>query len=224
VVDDAGRRADSNASASTTAPASRDGASAAISEPPAAARAPEPPPAPEPRYVEVIVPASAVIGLQVEKSLSTETARVEDRIEAKVTRDVMADGHRAIPAGSRMLGSVVLVDRGGKMKDAARLGVRFHTLVLADGTELPLHTETIYRDGDSPGNESSRKVGGAAVGGAILGAILGGGKGAVLGGAAGAAGGTAAVMAGGRNPATLPSGTVVNARVTAPVTVQVEKE
>jgi hypothetical protein len=177
-----------------------------------------------PRYVEVVVPASAVIGLQVDRALSSETAKVEDRIEARVTRDVMADGQRAIPAGSKMLGSVVLVDRGGKMKDAARLGVRFHTLVLADGTELPLRTETIYRDGDSPGNESSRKVGGAAVGGAILGAILGGGKGAVLGGAAGAAGGTAAVMAGGRNPATLPAGTVVTARVAGPVTVQVEKE
>src|SRR5262249_51993483 len=95
-----------------------------VPDPPATA---DPPPAPpEPRFVEVVVPASAVIGLQVERSLSTETARVEDRVEARVTRDVMADGHRAIPAGSRMLGSVTLVERGGKVKDAARLGVRFH--------------------------------------------------------------------------------------------------
>jgi len=223
-VDDSGRRADPTPPA--PAPAGRDSATPAVAadSPATPARTPEPAPAPEPRFVEVVVPASAVIGLQVDRSLSSETARVEDRIEARVTRDVMADGQRAIPAGSKMLGSVVLVDRGGKMKDAARLGVRFHTLVLADGTELPLRTETIYRDGDSPGNESSRKVGGAAVGGAILGAILGGGKGAVLGGAAGAAGGTAAVMAGGRNPATLPAGTVVTARVAGPATVQVPKE
>ena len=136
----------------------------------------------------------------------------------------MADGYRAIPAGSRVIGSVVLVDRGGKMKDRARLGIRFHTLVLSDGTELPLRTEGIFREGDSAGNESSRKIGGAAVGGAILGAILGGGKGALLGGATGAAGGTAAVMAGGRNPATLPAGTIVTARVSEPVAIQVEKE
>ncbi len=81
---------------------------------------------------------------------------------------------------------------------------------------MPLRTETIFRDGASPGSESSRKIGGAAVGGAILGAILGGGKGAVLGGATGAAGGTAAVMAGGRNAATLPAGTIVTARVVRP--------
>jgi hypothetical protein len=223
-VDDTGRRADP-APAPSTATGREVASPAPVSDlPPASARPAEPTPVPEARYVEVVVPGSAVIGLQVDRSLSSETARVEDRLEARVTRDVMADGHRAIPAGSRMLGSVVLVDRGGKMKDAARLGVRFHTLVLADGTEVPLRTETIYRDGDSPGNESSRKVGGAAVGGAILGAILGGGKGAVLGGAAGAAGGTAAVMAGGRNPATLPAGTVVTARVAGPATVQVEKE
>jgi hypothetical protein len=188
-------------------------------------RTPEPPPAPpESRFVEVVVPTSAVIGLQVDRSLSSETARVEDRIEARVTRDVMAGGQRAIPAGSRMLGSVVLVDRGGKMKDPARLGVRFHTLVLADGTEMPLRTEAIFRDGESPGNESSRKIGGAAVGGAILGAILGGGKGAMIGGATGAAGGTAVVMAGDRNAATLPAGTIITARVAGPVTIQVEKE
>jgi len=40
------------------------------------------------------------------------------------------------------------------------------------------------------------------IGGAILGAIMGGGKGAMVGSAAGAAGGSAAIMAGGRNPAT----------------------
>jgi hypothetical protein len=193
-----------------------------LPEPARPAEAPAAPP--EPKFVEVVIPASAVIGLQVDRSLSSETAHVEDRIEARVTRDVMAGGQRAIPAGSRMIGSVVVVDRGGKIKDPARLGVRFHTLVLADGTEMPLRTEAIYRDGESPGNESSRKIGGAAVGGAILGAIIGGGKGAMIGGATGAGAGTAAVMAGGRNAATLPAGTIVTARVAGPVTIQVEKE
>ena len=145
-------------------------------------------------------------------------------MDARVTRDVMAGGRRVIPAGSRMQGSVILVERGGKMKDQARLGVRFHTVLLSDGSEMPLRTEAIYRDGASPGSESSRKIGGAAVGGAILGAILGGGKGAVLGGATGAAGGTAAVMAGGRNAATLPAGTILTARLAGPVTIQVERE
>lgn len=187
-------------------------------------RVAEPPPAPPVRqFEEVVLPAASVMGLEVETSLSSERARVEDRVDAKVARDVVADGHVAIPAGSRVIGSVTVVERGGKVKQPARLGVRFHTLVLADGREIPLRTEPIYREGESPGSESARKIGGAAVGGAILGAILGGGKGAVIGGATGAAGGTAVVMAGDRNAATLTPGTVVNVRLSAPATIEVEK-
>lgn len=174
-----------------------------------------------PEFEELVVPASAVIGLEIERTVTSEQAKPEDRVDARVTRDVYADGRLAIPSGSRVIGNVTVVERGGKMKDRARLGVRFHTLVLADGRQVPLRTETVFREGDSPGAESSRKIGGAAIGGAVLGAILGGGKGAVTGAAAGAAGGTAVVMAGGRNAATLQSGTVVTVPLSAPVTIDV---
>lgn len=177
----------------------------------------------EPQFEEVVLPASSILGLQVETPLSSERTRLEDRVDARVTRDVTEGGRVAIPAGSRVIGSVTMVERGGKMKERARLGVRFHTLVLADGHEVPLRTETIIREGDSPSNESARKIGGAAIGGAILGAILGGGKGAMMGSAAGAAGGSAAVMTGDRNAATLPAGTVVSVRLAAPAMIEVEK-
>jgi hypothetical protein len=179
---------------------------------------------PEREFLELVVPSASVIGLQMDTSLSSERARVEDRVEARVTRDVFVDGRVAIPAGTRVIGAVTLVERGGKIKERARLGVRFHTLVFADNTELPIRTESITREGQPPGRESSAKIGGAAVGGAILGAIIGGGKGAVIGGATGAAGGTAAVMAGDRNAASLTAGTVLTARLTDPVTIEVEKQ
>jgi hypothetical protein len=191
---------------------------------PEAPRMPEPAPAPPaPRFEEVVLPASSVMGLQVDTPLSSDRARLEDRVEARVTRDVLAEGRVAIPAGSRVMGSVTLVERGGKVRQTARLGVRFHTLVMADGREIPLRTEPVYREGESPTGESARKIGGAAIGGAILGAIIGGGKGAVIGGATGAAGGSAVVMAGDRNAATLAPGTVVTVRLSAPATFNVEK-
>jgi hypothetical protein len=175
------------------------------------------------QFEDLIVSSGSVLGLQTETAVTSERARIEDRVEARVTRDVRVGGEIAIPAGTRMQGSITLVERGGKVKERARLGIRFHTLVLADGTTLPVHTETIFREGDPPGRESAAKIGGAAVGGAILGAILGGAKGAVTGGAVGAGAGTAAVMASGRNPATLPAGSTVTVRLTEPVTVTVEK-
>lgn len=192
--------------------------------PPPAPEPPPPPPPPEKTFEELVVSADSVIGLQVETAVTSERARVEDKVEARVTRDVTVGDKVAIPAGSRALGSVTAVERGGKIKERARLGIRFHTLVLADGTHLPIQTETVYRDGPSPSGESAAKIGGAAVGGAILGAILGGTRGAVIGGTTGAAGGTAAVMAGDRNPATLPAGAAVTVRIMQPVTVTVEKE
>ena len=210
-----------------TAPAAPSPAVTEAAVPVAEAEAPSaetaPAPAARPGYFEIVVPSSAVIGLEIENTITSEQARVEDRVDARVTRDVYADGRLAIPAGSKVIGAVTAVERGGKLKDRARLGVRFHTLVLAGGHQIPMRTEAIYRDGDSPGAESTRKIGGAAIGGAVLGAILGGGKGAVAGAGVGAAGGTAAVMAGGRNPATLAGGSVVTVRLSAPITVEVER-
>jgi hypothetical protein len=186
--------------------------------------APEPVAQPaEPVFDEVVVPATSVIGLEIENTISTERARVEDRVDARVARDVYVDGRVAIPAGSRVIGAVSLIERGGKVKERARLGIRFHTLVLAGGRQVDLRTEPIYRDGESPVNDSSKKIGGAAVGGAVLGAILGGGKGAIAGATVGAAGGTAAVMAGDRKPATLMGGSVVTVKLAAPVTLDVAR-
>jgi type IV secretory pathway VirB10-like protein len=177
-----------------------------------------------PELVEITVPPDAVLGLQIERTITSELARVEDKVDARVTRDVRVDGRVAIPAGSTVRGSVTEVDRGGRVKGKARLAIRFHTVMLADGTQVGLKTDPVIREGTSPNGESAAKVGGAAIGGAILGAILGGGKGAAIGAGAGAAGGTTAVMASERNPAILPAGTTVTVRMQAPVTVTVQKE
>ena len=182
-----------------------------------------PPEPPAPALRDLTVSADSVIGLQMETAITSERARVEDRVEARVVRDVRVGGDVAIPAGSRAVGSVMVVERGGRMKDRARLGIRFHTLVLADGTQVPITSETIYRNGEAPGNASATKIGGGAVAGAILGAIIGGAKGAAIGGSAGAGAGTAAVMAGDRSAATFPAGAEVTARIVTPVTVTVQK-
>jgi type IV secretory pathway VirB10-like protein len=184
---------------------------------------PAPPPPPAPEFVDLTVPSDAVLGLQIERTVSSELARMEDKVDARVTRDVRVNDRIAIPAGSTVRGSVTEVDRGGRIKGKARLAIRFHTIVLADGSELALKTDPVVREGQSPGGESAAKVGGAAIGGAILGAILGGGKGAAIGGAVGAAGGTAAAMSNDRNAATLAAGTTVTVRMQAPVTVTVQK-
>ena len=180
-------------------------------------------PPPAPAFDELTIPADSVIGLQIDNTVSSETAQVEDEVEARVSRDVLADGRVAVPAGARALGNVTVVEQGGKFKERARLALRFHTLVLADGTTIPIQTDTVYRDGESPSRSSATKIGIGTAAGTIAGAIFGGGKGAVIGGAVGAAGGTAATMAGSRRAATLPAGSTITVRVLSPVDVTVER-
>jgi hypothetical protein len=132
------------------------------------------------------------------------------------------DGKVAVPAGARLEGVVTAVTRGGKFKERPRIGVAFQTLVLPDNTRIAIATDTVFRDGDAPSGVNA-KIGGGAVVGAILGGMLGGKKGAVLGGTAGAAGGTAAVAAGDRAEVVLTAGSSLTVRLTAPITVLVER-
>ncbi len=178
---------------------------------------------PAPRVQELVVPADSVIGLQLQDSVSSETARLEDRVEARVTRDLRVGSTVVVPAGTRARGEVTIVEAGGKFRERARLGVRFHTLVLADGTTVPIQTETIYREGDEVGRKAATRIGASAVGGAIIGAIFGGGKGAAVGAAAGAGAGTAATMATDRSHARLAAGSTLTVRLTSPVTMTVEE-
>jgi hypothetical protein len=205
----------------TAPPAPIEAPAASPSDTPRVADAPAPPV--EPRYEDLELPAQAVIGLQLETPVTSETARIEDEVVARVTRDVRVGDRVAIPAGSTAHGEVTLVERGARIRERARLGVRFTSIVLGDGTRLPIDTEPIYREGDSVRNENAAKIGGGAIGGAIIGGILGGAKGAAIGGTIGAGAGTAAVAAGGRNAATLPSGTPVTVRIERPVVVSVER-
>ena len=178
---------------------------------------------PAPVLEELVVAAQSVIGLQMETAVTSERARLEDEVVARVTRDVKVGDRVVIPAGARAQGEVTLVERGGRVRERARLGVRFTSIVLADGTRLPIQTEAVFREGDPPGRESAAKIGGGAIGGAIIGGLLGGAKGAAIGSTIGAGAGTTAVMAGGRNHATLPSGAPLTVRLEEPVVITVER-
>jgi hypothetical protein len=190
--------------------------------PPPPVLAPVPPP--QHTFDELVVSTDSVIGLQSDTTVTSEHSRVEDRVEARVTRDVKVGDRVAIPAGSRAIGFVTQVDRGGKFKEQAKLAIRFQTIVLADGTRLPISTAPVEREGDSKTNSSAAKVGGGAIAGTILGAILGGGKGAAIGAAAGAGGGAAAVQASDRSVAALRAGEPITIRLLSPVTVTTESK
>src|SRR5262249_55849325 len=102
---------------------------------PIVSRLPDPP---RPVLQALTVHQDSVIGIRLDTTVSSETARVEDRVTATVARDVNVAGRTAIPSGSKLEGNVVSVEHGGKFKERSRLGIRFHSLLLADGTRISL--------------------------------------------------------------------------------------
>jgi len=202
-------------------------------EPPAVAEATPPPSTPaepaRPQAAQVsiaetfVIPADSVIGLEFEHSVSSETAQPEDRVDARVARDVKIDGAVVIPAGSRVRGAVTRVENGGRFKERGRIEIRFHTLVLADGDTQSIATDTLFREGENVGRKTGARIGASAAGGAIIGAIFGGEKGAAIGAAAGAGAGTAATAAQKPSEARFRAGSVVTVRLTAPVSITVQQ-
>ena len=174
--------------------------------------------APPPK--ELTVPAGTIIGIDLSSPLSSETAKVEDPVEATITKDVPISGYIAIPAGTRVLGSVMLVDQGG-MKKPSKLGVRLHTLVPAFGSEVPLSIEPLIHQVEPTLEKSPKTIGIGAAVGAGLGWILGGKEGMIKGGAAGAGGGTAAAMLAKPKPAELPKGAQALVKLQNQITVAV---
>jgi hypothetical protein len=179
---------------------------------------------PEPEFDEVTVERHSVIGIRLDYAVSSRTARVEDRISATVSRNVMVDGRVAIPEGARLEGTITGVDRGGKFRERPRLSLQFDTMILTDGTRLSIKTDAIVREGDSPSADAAARVGAGTAAGAIIGSVLGGKKGAVIGGVTGAAAGTATVMTGDGNETALKAGAPLTVRLTDELVVLVRKQ
>ncbi len=170
-----------------------------------------------------VIAADSVIGLEIEHSISSETAQPEDRVDARVARDVKVDGTVVIPAGSRVRGEVTRVETGGRFKERGRIEIRFHTLVLADGDAHAIATDTLFREGENVGRKTGARIGATAAGGAIIGAIFGGEKGAAIGAAAGAGAGTAVTAAQKPSEARFRAGSVVTVRLAEPLSITVQQ-
>jgi hypothetical protein len=154
-------------------------------------------------------------------ALSSETATVETPVRARVRQDVEVDGYVAIPAGTVLTGSVIDVERPGRVQGRSRLAIRF-TEAEMDGTREDVRTNPITFEGEQTKGEDATKIGAGAVGGAIIGGILGGGDGAAKGAAIGGAAGTGAVLATRGRDITLAAGTDIAATLATPATVRVD--
>lgn len=162
----------------------------------------------------VMIPVGTELDVRLQKELSSATNVVEDRFEATTLVDIVHDGRVIVPAGSVMRGVVAAVDKAGRADRKGSLSLAFDRLTVRDKAYDLRATVTEATEGKV--SDEVKKVGGAAVAGAIIGGILGGGKGALIGSMIGGGGMVAATP--GSN-VTLPVGTVLRVRLDAALTI-----
>jgi hypothetical protein len=168
------------------------------------------------------VPAGTPLEITLETAVASDTSKVEDAVRGKIARAVVVSGMTAIPAGAPVKGTVVAVERSGKVKGRASIALRFNE-VMVGNTPYRIQTTRIVRQAEATKGEDAKKIGiGAGVGTAI-GAIAGGKKGAAIGAGVGGGAGTAAVMATRGDEVRIPAGSTLrtkideSVRVTAPM-------
>ena len=166
------------------------------------------------------MPQGTAIPLELETPLSSETTQVEAPVRARVRQAVIVDGIVAIPTGATLSGVVTQVERAGRVQGRAQLAFVFNRLE-ADNVREDVNTVSVAYVAESTKGEDAAKIGVGAVGGAIVGGILGGGSGAAKGAVIGGAAGTGVVLATRGEEVTLGKGTVLAASLASPLTVRV---
>jgi hypothetical protein len=152
----------------------------------------------------VLIPNGAVLTIEMDSSLSTDSTQRGDRFQARV----MEPGEYQ---GAIIDGRVTRVKRPGKVKGVAELQLAFDQIRLPDNRGTNFSAEVVevvdmgnrdvggvdpeggVRGRDSTKDDVSR-VGAATGIGAVIGAIFGGGKGAAIGAAVGGATGAGGVL------------------------------
>jgi len=190
--------------------------------PPAPAAAPvtpaptTPPPPPPPQ--KVTIPSGTALAVRLIDPIDSEKNQAGDVFHATLNNPLTVDGDVVVPSGSDVQGHLADVKSAGKFAGQSVVVLQLDSIT-SGGQTYNIQTDQYKKQGSSRGKNTAEKVGAGAGIGAIIGAIAGGGKGAAIGAAAGGG------LGGGIQAATkgqqikLPSESVLNFTLQAPVTV-----
>jgi hypothetical protein len=170
----------------------------------------------------VTVPSGTELKFALASDVSTKSAKVGDTFRARLTNDVVVDGHVAVPAGTIVVGQVTNVVSGSqKIGTTPTISLHFSTLEYSGGKTLPISGD-FTSTGKSEKGQDTAKIAGGAAAGAILGHQVNSKSsgGTIIGGLVGAGAGTLAAKKTG-SEVKLPAGTEVGVVLGAPITVTV---
>lgn len=158
-----------------------------------------PPPAAQPPRQPYGLPAqvtmkpSTFVTMRINQGLASNKNAAGDTFSGTLTQPIVLDGVVVAQRGQMVYGRVALAE---KVKGVHRLGVELTSITLADGSQIAVHTQLVSRQGPTmPGREEGGIITTTTAGGAVVGAVAGGGTGAAAGAGVGAAAGIIGVLA-----------------------------
>src|SRR5579862_7416899 len=181
---------------------------------PAVPATPPPPPSPK----NLIIDQGTQLSIRLVDAIDSEKNQTGDTFHATLNAPLSSDGEQAVPSGVEVVGHLVEVKSAGKFAGQSSVVMQLDSMT-AGGKTYSLQTDQYRKSGSSRGKNTAEKVGGGAVIGSIIGALAGGGKGAAIGAAAGAGVGGGVQAASKSQQIRLPSETVLNFTLQAPITV-----
>jgi hypothetical protein len=163
---------------------------AAETRAPAVAHNTTPPPAAAATPAPLEVRAGTELVVALASDVTTKTAKVGDRFEARLASALRSGDRLVAPEGARVTGTITEVVSGSsKIGAVPALGLRFDQLELADGRQVAIRGELQQLGESEKGTDAAKIIGGAAAGAVIGHQIKHGTKGKVIGGILGGAAG-----------------------------------
>ena len=154
------------------------------------------------------IPSGSELDVRLVTALTSDTAKVEDAVEATTMVDLYRGDELIVPSGSRITGYVSSVNRASRTDRKGSLTIEFTRLAVNGRTRDVRAHVTQALESEGLKGEVDRIGAGAGVG-AIIGGIFGGVKGAITGVLIGGGGVIAATEG---KDVHLPEGTVLRVR------------
>jgi hypothetical protein len=173
------------------------------------------------KFESLTVPPDTPIHVTLNQGVASDQSRPGDHFESTVSQPVLIDGKTVIPQGAYAEGVVVDAQHSGRLRGRARLQLALQT-VTVNGQNYDVRTSSSWRVGGSHKKHNLTWIGGGAGGGALIGAIVGGGRGALIGGPVGAGAGTAVAFLTGKKDIHLRPETPLTFKLAEPVTIPVK--
>ena len=133
-------------------------------------------------------------------------------------KPVLSGNEVVIPKGAPVKGVILKSESAGRVKGEGSLILQL-TSVTLQGKPYKVITDHAMQQSKSRGKRSATMIGGGGAAGALIGGLAGGGKGAAIGALAGAGAGTAGATMTGKRDITIPAETVLDFKLTAPLTL-----